>query len=60
MIPFILGDDVWAKFPNAKRYHDMIAARPATQRALALKERFPFKADMHAEARGHMFKHIAA
>jgi len=60
MIPFILGDDAWSKFPNAKRYHDMIAARPATQRALALKDRFPFKADMDAEARGHMFKHIAA
>ena len=60
MLPFIFGDDVWSKFPNAKRYHDMIAARPAAQRALALKDRFSFAADMDAEARRHMFKHIAA
>ena len=60
MLPFILGDNAWSKFPNAKRYHDMIAARPAAQRALALKDRFPFKADMDSEARRHMFKHIAA
>jgi GSH-dependent disulfide-bond oxidoreductase len=59
MVPFILGDDAWAKLPNVKRLHDEIMARPAAAKALALKDKFPFKADMDAEARGHMFKHIA-
>jgi GSH-dependent disulfide-bond oxidoreductase len=59
MVPFILGDDAWAKLPNVKRLHDEIMARPAAAKAMALKDKFPFKADMDAEARGHMFKHIA-
>lgn len=59
MIPFILGDDAWARFPALKRHHDVIAARPAAARAIALKDRFKFKAEMDADARGHMFKHLA-
>jgi GST-like protein len=34
-----------------ERYHDAIAARPAAQRAIAVKARFPFKAEMDADAR---------
>ncbi len=60
MIPFILGDGGWDKFPNLKRHHDEISARPAAARAIALKDRFAFKAEMDQEARAHMFKHIAA
>jgi GST-like protein len=60
MIPFILGAEAWAKFPNLKRLVDEIEARPATQRALALKDRFTFKAELDDEARRHMFKHLAA
>ena len=60
MIPFIFGEDGWAKFPNLKRLVDEIMARPAAQRALALKDRYVFKADMDEDARKHMFKHIAA
>lgn len=60
MIPFIFGDDGWSKFPNLKRLIDEIMARPAAQRALALKERYVFKADMDEDARRHMFKHLAA
>jgi GST-like protein len=60
MIPFIFGDDGWAKFPNLKRLVDEIMARPAAQRALALKDRYVFKADMDEDARKHMFKHITA
>jgi GSH-dependent disulfide-bond oxidoreductase len=60
MIPFIFGDGAWDKFPNLKRHHDEISARPAAARAVALKDRFKFKAEMDAEARSHMFKHIAA
>jgi GST-like protein len=55
MVPFILGDDAWAKFPNLKRLHDEIAARPAA----ALKDKFTFKTVMDDEARGFMFKHLA-
>ena len=60
MIPFILGEDGWSNFPNLKRLHDEIAARSAAQRAVSLKDRFPFKAEMDEEARRHMFKHVAA
>ena len=58
MVPFILGDDAWAKLPNVKRLHDEIAARPATARAIALKDKFTFKVEMDEEARRHNFKHL--
>ena len=60
MIPFIFGEGGWDKFPHLKRHHDEISARPAAARAIALKDRFKFKAELDAEARAHMFKHIAA
>jgi GSH-dependent disulfide-bond oxidoreductase len=60
MIPFILGDDAWAAYPNVKRLVDEISARPAAAKAIALKETFAFKAEMDDEARRNMFKHIAA
>lgn len=60
MIPFVLGDDAWASLGHVKRLVDEISARPAAQRAVALKDKFKFKAEMDAEARRHMFKHIAA
>jgi GST-like protein len=58
MVPFILGENAWAKFANVKRLVDEISARPAAVRALALKDKFAFKAEMDDEARGHMFKHL--
>jgi GSH-dependent disulfide-bond oxidoreductase len=58
LIPFILGEDAWAKFPNLQRLVDEISARPAAVRATALKDKFTFKAEMDDEARGHMFKHL--
>jgi len=58
MIPYILGDGAWAKFPNVKRLFDEISARPAAARANALKEKFTFKAAMDDEARAVMFKHL--
>jgi GSH-dependent disulfide-bond oxidoreductase len=58
MIPFAMGEDAWAKFPNLKRLVDEISARPAAARAQALKDKFTFKAEMDDEARGHMFKHL--
>lgn len=59
MIPFILGDAAWDKFPSLKRLHDEISARPAAARAVTLKDKFTFKAEMDEEARRHMFKHLA-
>jgi GST-like protein len=58
MAPFALGDDAFIKHPNLKRLVDEISARPAAARALALKDRFTFKADLDDEARGFMFGHL--
>ena len=60
MAPFVLGDDVWTKFPHIKVWHDKIAARPAAERAVALKDRFTFKATVDEAARAVMFRHIAS
>lgn len=59
MLPFVLGDDAWRKFPNVKRWFDEVNARPTAQRAATLKDRHPFKTDMDEDARRHMFKHLA-
>jgi GSH-dependent disulfide-bond oxidoreductase len=59
MVPFVVGEDAWAKLPNVKRLHDEIMARPAAQRALALKDKYTFKATMDEDARRHMFKHLS-
>ena len=59
MVPFIMGgEEAWTKFPNVKRLLDEINARPAAGRAVALKDKHVFKAEMDDEARGHMFKHL--
>ena len=60
MVPFILGEGAWDSFPNLKRLHDEIAARPAAAVAMALKDRHKFKAEMDDDARAHMFKHLTA
>jgi GSH-dependent disulfide-bond oxidoreductase len=54
-VPFILGPDAWAKLPNVKRLLDEVNARPAAQRAEALKARYTFKAEMDDDARKAMF-----
>ncbi len=58
-IPFILGVEAWSTLPHLKRWFDGISARPAAQRAHALKDRHAFKAEMDAEARAHFFRHVA-
>jgi GSH-dependent disulfide-bond oxidoreductase len=58
MAPYVLGDDVFSKYPNVKRLLDEISARPAAARALALKDKFTFKTEMDEEARNFMFGHI--
>jgi GSH-dependent disulfide-bond oxidoreductase len=57
-VPFILGEDAWESLPHLKRWFDLINARPAAIRANALKDKHAFKADMDAEARRHMFRHV--
>ena len=59
MIPFIMGEEAWAKFPNVKRLVDEISARPAAARAVALKDKHKFKTEMDDEVRAVMFKHLA-
>jgi GSH-dependent disulfide-bond oxidoreductase len=59
MAPFALGDDALTRYPNLKRLVDEISARPAATRALALKDRFTFKAELDKEARDIMFGHLA-
>jgi GST-like protein len=54
-VPFILGDDAWSKLPNLKRLMDELNARPAAQRAEALKSKHEFKTEMDEEARRNMF-----
>jgi GST-like protein len=58
MVPFIMGDGAWDRFPNLKRLHDEIAARPAATRAVALKDKHTFKAEFDDEARRNMFRHL--
>ncbi len=54
-VPFILGPDAWAKLPNVKRLLDEVNARPAAQRAEALKARYTFKTEMDDDAKKAMF-----
>ena len=58
MLPFVLGDDAPAKYSNVKRLLDEVSARPAAARAVALKDKFVFKAEMDDEARHIMFRHL--
>lgn len=60
MVPFAISKDAWEKLPHLKRLVDEIDARPAAQRALKIKDRFSFKAEMDDEARKNMFRHLTA
>ena len=59
-LPFILGDKAWSIVPHMKPWFDHISARPAAQRANALKDKFSFKTEIDDEASSHMFSHLAA
>lgn len=58
MAPFAFGDDALTKYPNLKRLVDEVTSRPAAQRALALKDKFIFKAELDEDARNIMFGHL--
>ena len=55
VLPFVLGAEAWDQLPNVKRLLDEINARPAAQRAEALKTRHAFKAEMDDAARQSLF-----
>ncbi|MBV1697047.1 MAG: glutathione S-transferase N-terminal domain-containing protein [Hyphomicrobiales bacterium] len=57
LIPTVLGEAAWAKFPNLKRLVDEITARPAAQRAVALKDKVKFKTEMDDLARRSLYRH---
>jgi GSH-dependent disulfide-bond oxidoreductase len=59
LIPNFSGEVAWAKFPNLKRLVEEISARPAAQRAVALKDKHKFKTEMDDEARRAMFRHMS-
>jgi GST-like protein len=58
LAPFVMGEDVWTKFPEVKRWFDTVNARPAAARAEALKQVHSFKTEWDAEAKAHMFRHL--
>jgi GST-like protein len=58
LVPTVLGDGAWEKFPNLKRLVDEVSARPPAQKAMALKDRHKFKTEMDAEAMQAMFPHL--
>jgi GSH-dependent disulfide-bond oxidoreductase len=55
MIPRVIGPEALTQLPNVKRHLDAINARPAAQRAEALKERFVFKQEMDGDALKALF-----
>ncbi len=58
LVPTVLGEEHWKKFPQLKRLVDEISARPAAKRAVALKDKHQFKTEMDEEARRAMFRHL--
>ena len=57
LMPTVLGDTAWAKFPNLKRLVDEISAHPAAARAIAIKDKHKFMTEFDDEARKAMFRH---
>ncbi len=65
MVPFVIGSSatdmsVWETYPNVKKLLDAVSARPAAARAIAIKDKHAFKAEMDDDARKVMFRHTVA
>jgi GSH-dependent disulfide-bond oxidoreductase len=58
MAPYVLGDDVFTRYPHVKRLFDEVNARPAAQRAVTLKDKFVFKTETDEQARSFLFRHL--
>ncbi len=54
-VPFVLGAEAWQELANVKRLLDEINARPAAQRAEALKAQHAYKTEMDDDAKQAMF-----
>ena len=59
LIPVVLGPEAPKQYPHLQRHLGEISARPAAQRALALKDKHSFKTEMDEAARLAMFPHLA-
>jgi GSH-dependent disulfide-bond oxidoreductase len=59
LMPTVLGEAAWAKFPNLKRMVDEISAHPAATRAIAIKDKHKFKTEFDDEAKKAMFGHLS-
>ena len=57
---YIFGEKGLAEYPNVKRFMDEMNARPAVVRALQLKDKHSFKAELDEQARRAMFPQNAA
>ena len=52
---FVMGEKGLTDYPHLKKFVETVAARPATQRALKLREKHQFRGEFDAEARHAMF-----
>ena len=59
LIPFALGPEAPKQYPNLQRHLAEVSGRPAAVRALALKDKHTFKAEMDEAAKLAMFPHLA-
>jgi len=59
LIPFVLDKEAFGNLPHLKRLVDEVEAKPAAQKALALKDKFTWKTEMDEEAKKNMFRHLA-
>jgi GST-like protein len=60
LIPHVMGDpEAWDRFPNVKRLHDEINARPAAAGVERLRNQYQFKTEWDEDARGFMFPQLA-
>ncbi len=55
VIPFVLGPAAFEQLPNVKRLLDEINARPAAQKAEAIKTQHTFKTEVDEDARKNLF-----
>ncbi len=55
LAPVVLGEEVAGKLTHLQGWMDEVSARPAAERATALKDRHAFKTEQDAESNKHMF-----
>ncbi|MEH2482284.1 glutathione S-transferase [Nitrobacteraceae bacterium AZCC 2146] len=58
LLPFIVGEDGWNRFPNVARLVREISSRPAAERALSVLKAHEFKTEIDGETRSHMYQHL--